>query len=201
MGIYQREITQPAINWANDCKFLIPCVCTYTTITMKTNLRAWDERDYGNRLQFIRLWKRIQFKQRVMGQVEMGKEKNFREMKCCAGGHPEANLTWVIYDLFQLWTCALWPTGPDVLPWSLCCIAHKIETGLEFNSRPFTVLSSIFNGAVLWKDRVLIREALVWAKTTCRTFSFLRSDCCLPSSAAPLPPSLILFSSDNCFSF
>lgn len=90
--------------------------------------------------------------------------------KCCAGGHPEANLTWVIYDLFQLWTCALWPTGPDVLSWSLCCIAHKIETGLEFNSRPFTVLSSIFNGAVLWKYRVLIREALVWAKTTYHIF-------------------------------
>lgn len=78
-------------------------------------------------------------------------ERIWEKWKCCAGGHPEANLTWVICDLFQLWTCALWPSGPDVLPWSLYRIGHKIKTRLKFNSRPFTVLSSIFNGAVLWK--------------------------------------------------
>lgn len=132
-------------------------VCTYTTNTMKTNLRVWEKRDYGNGLGK----KKSSLSGESWDRSKWAGERILEKWKCYAGGHPEANLTWVINDLFQLWTRALWPSGPDVLPWSLCCIAHKIKKGLEFNSRPFIVLSSIFNGAILWKYRVLVTEALV----------------------------------------
>lgn len=36
--------------------------------------------------------------------------------------------------------------------------------------------------------RVLIREALIWAKTAYYTLKFLLSDCCLPFSTAPITP-------------
>lgn len=136
------------------------CVCAHAPPTQWKP--TWE--DERKETTEIDLGKKSSLSGESWDRSKWAGERILEKWKCCAGGHPEANLTWVIYDLFQLWTCVLWPSGPDVLPQSLCCISRKIKTGLEFNSRPFTVLSSIFNGAVLWKYRVLVREALVWAK-------------------------------------
>lgn len=38
-------------------------------------------------------------------------ERILEKWKCGAGGHPEANLTWVISDLFQLWARACGPVA------------------------------------------------------------------------------------------
>lgn len=105
-------------------------VCAHTPPAQPTptDIRAMIER---------RLWKQTWKKKSILSgeswdRSQWAGERILEKWKCCAGGHPEATLTWVIYDLFQLWTCAWRPSGPDVLLWCLCCIAHEIKTGLEF---------------------------------------------------------------------